>query len=263
MTCMRGAVPQTCIENGVLCVGNVVILRPSLYAEPEPEPTVTWQQIANPKDVNSVEVTDSSCYTFPDLIHVQHPDVEIVRLKNSGLASVAYYELFHLKKLREFDVSENRLTKLDSNLFDDNRDLEVINFSGNRIAKIGYNLLIPLVKLRDAKFFRNVCADVAMRGSFDNLMLKLRGNCKQSENMWIEDIHYMTARVEQLEAEIAKRDGKTPAKVRCNVNKMNLERGANCLSIGNYRPFEQRPIGLDMSYSEVRPVERDESVKGK
>lgn len=251
--CKQHTIDNSCIKDGIFCIGKRVIITPPLVPgndDSDQPQNIQWLG-ANArigKRFNSVELAGKNCEYFPYDLKENFKSLEIIHVKSSNLQHLEPADMYNFHNLRELDVSENKLKTLKSELFENNPELEVINFSGNPLQHVGYNFLIPLVNLIDAKFFRCGCINMAQRGSHDDLMAGLRTGCKPTESMLINDIFWLTGKVEQLEVEIDKRDGKVK-KVRCHVNKSN-PRQQNCLPTGNYHPFDQRPSGMYSIYSE-------------
>ena len=70
-------------------------------------------------------------------------------------------------KLKYIDISQNRITILPSDVFEDNPQMEWIDISDNRIKLIGLDLLKSLKKLHYANFGTNYCIDELARDKTD------------------------------------------------------------------------------------------------
>lgn len=109
------------------------------------------------KDVVKLNIQKQTCEFLPRGFEKFFPNLEGLRIAESGLVALTKSDLSVFPKLRNCDMYNNYLSSLESEIFANCPLLEYLYFGFNQIRTIGHNILMPLKKLKKANFQDNVC----------------------------------------------------------------------------------------------------------
>lgn len=84
-------------------------------------------------------LTDELCKVFPNL--------KVLELCELSIQQIAPKALHACRKLTNINFYDNKLEKLDPNLFEGNPELDYVNFQGTRLREIDGNMFVPTKKL--------------------------------------------------------------------------------------------------------------------
>lgn len=108
-------------------------------------------------DVKKLNINKQICEFLPFGFEKFFPNLDGLRVAQSGLAALSQHDISVHPKLRNCDMFNNVLTSLDSELFAKNPALEYLYFGDNQLRKIGYGIFKPIAKLSKAVFQGNYC----------------------------------------------------------------------------------------------------------
>lgn len=92
-----------------------------------------------------------------------------------------------LPQLQAIDLSDNKITVLESDLFKFNLNLNRLNLSGNKIIEVKLNVFEEMENLINLNFEQNLCysgSAKAVRSAVESLVSDLMSYC------YIEDINF-------------------------------------------------------------------------
>lgn len=110
------------------------------------------------KDVIKLNIQKQTCEFLPRGFEKFFPNLEGLRIAQSGLVALTQSDLSVFPKLRNCDMFNNYLNALESEIFANCPLLEYLYFGDNQIRTVGYNILKPLKNLKKAIFQGNVCS---------------------------------------------------------------------------------------------------------
>lgn len=112
-------------------------------------------------DVKSFYIikTISSLAIIPKGIENFFPNLEVFQWYGGIIPAIDLSFFEPLPNLLHIDFMNNKIVKLDGNLFQFTRKLREINFSGNFLDQVGYDLLTGLNNLTRVYFQNNPCVD--------------------------------------------------------------------------------------------------------
>ncbi|CAG9810103.1 unnamed protein product [Chironomus riparius] len=137
--------------------GDVVI--DNVIGKHEAGKTNTDVAVANVKNIKSDRIPSGLAGFFPN--------VEGIFAFASLKTILLNEDLRSFPKLKYIDISQNRITSLPSDVFEDNPQMEWIDISDNRIKLVGLDILKNLKKLHYANFGTNYCIDELARDKTD------------------------------------------------------------------------------------------------
>lgn len=108
-------------------------------------------------DVRKLNIYRQICEFLPRGFEKIFPNLEGVRVAQSGLVSLTQFDLRVYPKLRSCDMFNNRLRTLDADLFAESPLVEYLYFGDNSLYRIGYDIFVPLKSLSKAIFQGNNC----------------------------------------------------------------------------------------------------------
>lgn len=103
-------------------------------------------------DVKKLNIHRENCKYIPKGFEKFFPNLEGLRVAQSGLISIQQSDLSVHPNLRNCDMFNNDLTVLEKDLFAKNPKLEYLYFGDNRIESVGHDILAPLHNLHTAVF---------------------------------------------------------------------------------------------------------------
>lgn len=131
------------------------------------------------------------------------PNIKRIHFQNSNMQSITADDLKPFPLLEYFYTSEKcKLFSIDGDLFKNNPKLQLVAFSHTFIEHFGFNLLTNLKELREAKFHKNLCADIVAKTpqAIQELSLHLSTNCPPLK---IECPETCVKRIESTDTEVA------------------------------------------------------------
>lgn len=148
--------------------------------EKEDETSVAEENVEDRDKIMSFYIRSSpSCYYVPSGIAENFKNVKVLVIAYTGLKAITQADLRPLKKLQNLYIDNNRLTSLDSDLFEHNPNIEYMNLASNQILTIGSSTFEPLKSLQALDFADNICYSKNAKGleNVELLKLDLKANC--------------------------------------------------------------------------------------
>lgn len=108
-------------------------------------------------DVKLVLFQEQNLPNFPDDIHKFFTNVEGLIIDDSSLKSISKTDLVNFPKLKLLVITNNKIDKIENDLFEGCPDIEYLVFKNNYTKHIGREILSSLLKLKIANFERNTC----------------------------------------------------------------------------------------------------------
>lgn len=135
------------------------------------------------KDVETVNIENTTCHTLPRNIEKSFPNLKGLRLAQAKLRTISSDDLKPFPALRVLCLWANELTTLDGNLLINNPNLEFVNFGSNAIQHVGPKFFSPLTKLIAAYFEENTCINNTNQFAIEDLKFELAVKCPASFDM--------------------------------------------------------------------------------
>lgn len=135
------------------------------------------------KDVETVNIENTTCHTLPRNIEKSFPNLKGLRLAQAKLRTISSDDLKPFPALRVLCLWANELTTLDGNLLINNPNLEFVNFGSNSIQHVGPKFFSPLTKLIAAYFEENTCINNTNQFAIEDLKFELAVKCPASFDM--------------------------------------------------------------------------------
>ncbi|XP_037046956.1 leucine-rich repeat and transmembrane domain-containing protein 1-like [Bradysia coprophila] len=111
------------------------------------------------KKVTYLDILDQTVHYLPKGIENFFPLLEKLSIVGSELNSVKSDNLKPFVHLQTVNLKNNKITTLDSNVFEFNPEITTLWMSRNNLKHIGADILTPLKKLTYADFSANECVD--------------------------------------------------------------------------------------------------------
>lgn len=111
------------------------------------------------KNITYLDIHDQTVHHLPKGIENFFPHLEQLAVVNAELESINSGFLKPFVNLRVVYLKHNKITSLDSNLFEFNPEITTLAISHNQLKHIGVDILTPLKKLTYADFSSNGCVD--------------------------------------------------------------------------------------------------------
>lgn len=156
-------------------------------------------------DYESIEIVGQAVNFIPKQFGTFFAKVKRLTISSSQLQAIEKSDLAAFSELSYLDLSLNRLTSLDGDLFEFNPNLYEVNFNDNQLKNIGEDLLDVVSGLRNANFGNNVCIDLLTNWGHSLEAIKniIREACPSIKDMkrkyCSEDIQQLADRIEELE----------------------------------------------------------------
>lgn len=155
-------------------VSNLTVTEPNKLVEAI---TGSHEDRKTNNDVVKVNIDKQICLFFPSGFEYFFPNIEGLRVAQSGLISLKQPDISPFLLLRNCDMFNNQLKVLDSNVFEKNLNLEYLYFGDNQLSVIGFNILKPLNKLHKAVFQGNQC--IGKNADTSSELVKLQKSINQ------------------------------------------------------------------------------------
>lgn len=121
--------------------------------------TKIWEYICPPHTNPKVEgffLTSMKLIRFPLNLERYFPNLKAIHLSENRITHISNKDLISHGKLEYLNLEKNKITSLDSDLFDGLLNLKAIFFSDNNIMHIGHNIQYPTT---DVNLKHNTCID--------------------------------------------------------------------------------------------------------
>ncbi|CRK92159.1 CLUMA_CG005745, isoform A [Clunio marinus] len=135
------------------------------------------------KDVETLNIENSTCTTIPKNIEKSLPNLKGLRIAQARLQSIESDDLKPFPALRILCLWANQLQTLDGNLLINNPKLEFLNFGSNHIRHVGPNFLDHTKNLIAVYFEENTCTNHTNQFAIDELKHELAVKCPPSFQM--------------------------------------------------------------------------------
>ncbi|KAG4071478.1 hypothetical protein HA402_011632 [Bradysia odoriphaga] len=136
------------------------------------------------KSITVLEIFSRDFHYLPKGLEKFFPNIKLLSIINTELESVKSDDLKPFVHLTMVNLNGNKITTLDSNVFEFNPEITILKIVFNdKLKHIGADILTPLKKLQDADFSRNGCVDnfVSNNGlpkpNFSPLVNDFKANC--------------------------------------------------------------------------------------
>lgn len=128
-------------------------------------------------DVHGLVLQSKGLDFVPRNVDSFFPNIRAVDLYSNLISSIRNVHLRQFKNMVYFAVMDNKLTSLDSNLFDGLPFLNYISFTNNSIKHVGHDFILP--SLGEIYFDLNDCIsyNAVNATQIDSLRFKLLLNC--------------------------------------------------------------------------------------
>lgn len=111
------------------------------------------------KKITYLDINDQTVHYLPKGIENFFPLLEKLSIVGAELESVKSDNLKPFVHLKTVNLKNNKITTLDSNVFESNPEITTLWISHNKLKHIGADILTPLKKLTYADFSSNDCVD--------------------------------------------------------------------------------------------------------
>lgn len=156
-------------------------------------------------DYQSIGVVGQTVNFMPKRLGTFFAKVERLTISQSELKAIEKTDLAEFSELSYLDLSSNKLTSLDGDLFEFNPNLEQVNFDSNKLKNIGEDLLDNLHKLHRALFSNNDCLQVSTDygHGLETIRISIRESCPSIKDLkrkyCSKDIQKLENKVVELE----------------------------------------------------------------
>lgn len=135
-------------------------------------------------DVRGFVLNDQALGQIPENFVEFFPDIKGITCVGVELDHLSSYDLEQFPNLVFLRVMNNKLVRLDFDLFKYNPNLVYVDFDTNLLEATGANLLANLERLQEADFRNNPCINKLADNpdSIRNLSLQLSLNCPNSND---------------------------------------------------------------------------------
>lgn len=129
--------------------------------------------------VEKLHINSRGLQFMPKGLDKFFPDLEAIWIENSELRTIEQDDLKPFSSLKDLYMVNNKIDKLDSDLFQFNPELRAIQFNANKIKFIGRNILSPLPRLDQADFSNNDCINkfAYEKKEFPELIAEMETKC--------------------------------------------------------------------------------------
>lgn len=100
-------------------------------------------------DVKSISIFEATCYYFPKGLEKIFKNIQDITVYNSGLKTITRDDLRPFPDLKALSLENNKITSLDSNLFEFNTKLNRIKLRGNFLSTVAAGVFDPLSDLAE------------------------------------------------------------------------------------------------------------------
>lgn len=108
-------------------------------------------------DVQGLIISSQDMEFFPVNIHEFFPDIKVLNFPLNAITSVTANHLIPFPNLEFLALYGNKITTLESGLFNRLKSLKFVNLGRNRIAHVGHNFV--LAATAEIYLYSNVCID--------------------------------------------------------------------------------------------------------
>ncbi len=123
-------------------------------------------------NVEALSIYEQNLTQFPMNVERFFPNLKVIHLSDNLINSVSNEFLRPHKYLVWLGLPGNKITKLESNIFDGLPHLRIIDFYGNKIKDVGQDIKLP--KTGNINFYSNLCID--MGAATDDKIAELEYN---------------------------------------------------------------------------------------
>lgn len=111
-------------------------------------------------NVEILKIQNQICHRFPHGLGKFFPNLKEISIVNSSLEIITSQDLMPFEQLVSLDLNNNRLKRLDADLFINTLGLKSIDLSNNMIRFVGEKILNPLKSLRHVRLEKNNCINI-------------------------------------------------------------------------------------------------------
>lgn len=138
-------------------------------------------------DVGSIWMDNTKIFFFPIHLEKIFPNLIAISITNCNMIEIHQADIKSLPQLQAIDLSDNKITVLENDLFKFNLNLNRLNLSGNKIIEVKLNVFEGMENLINLNFEQNLCysgSAKAVRSAVESLVSDLMSYC------YIEDINF-------------------------------------------------------------------------
>lgn len=150
----------------------------------------------NHSDVQGISIENQNVNFVPKYLWKIFPNFEVLSISSTNLNQIKLNDLVGLSNLKVLDLYNNKINKIEGDLFDDHPQIQHIRFEKNPLKHVGPDAFDNLKNLQSLDMYDAGCVSeyvVNNRAAVETLIDKMYANCPYTFEMFIVDKKFKKA----------------------------------------------------------------------